>query len=387
MKKAIEYIVGVSMLIIVFIAASFCSDSDAVLTFSFLLLIIVLTIQSISDSYSQPVTLLQLAASAVLGIFSGLPFCCLLFSQVRTPQYDAIRIFTPAVFCSVSALISGSRLYTALLYAVILVCISAVIFLGEKCLVKYFDTKKKLSHSVSVCALGELSEKKLNEELRIKNYLSDRNARLEERENISRSIHNSVEHSITAAIMTLDAADMLFDTSPDKAREKLGAANERIRDSLASIRRAVRVLDSEDKPVPVSDICDSLEVICKGFTMDTRITVRTNLSDCSPDRLIPSVHAEFFCSAASELLSNGVRHGNADIFLVSLTSDSRHLQLIVTDNGESDFSSENSHIKIQNGFGLKKLISYCEKNGGRAEFSNPAGFKSIITLPIIEEES
>lgn len=387
MKKAIEYIVGVTMLIILFIVALISSDYDNAITVLFFLLIMLLTLQSISDTFSLPETLLQLVSAASLAVISDNPFCFLLLCQIRSDKYDFLRILTPALGLCVTSLIKGSVFYITLMNAVIITGISAVIYAAEKCLVKYFDTKDKLKRSVSICALGELSEKKLNDELRIKNYLSDRNARLEERENISRSIHNSVGHSITAAIMTLDAADMLFDTSPDKAREKVCTANKRIRDSLASIRRAVRVLDSEDKPVPASDLCDSIEAICKSFTMDTRINVSINFSESSSERLIPSVHAEFFCSAASELLSNGVRHGNADMFIVSLTSDSRHLQLTVTDNGESDFCSENSRVKIQNGFGLRKLISYCEKNGGKAEFSNLSGFKSVVTLPIIEEES
>ena len=58
-------------------------------------------------------------------------------------------------------------------------------------------------------SISEMREKKLNRELAKANYLADKNARLTERENISRNIHNSVGHSITAAIMTLDAADML----------------------------------------------------------------------------------------------------------------------------------------------------------------------------------
>ena len=387
MKKAVRYIISMLMIFTLFIVASISSEYDTAITISFFLLVTTFTLQSISDFYNIPLTVLQLIASVIFGIFSKNPLCYLLLCQVELPKFRISRILMPAVCYFVTAMINGNTLYNTLLYTVLLVVISAVIFAVEVFFTKYIETRDKLKHSVSICALGELNEKKLNEELRIKNYLSDRNARLEERENISRSIHNSVGHSITAAIMTLDAADMLFDSSPDKAREKVGTANERIRDSLASIRRAVRVLDNEDKPVPISDLCDSLEVICKSFTMDTKIVVRTNLSGCSQDKLIPSVHAEFFCSATSELLSNGVRHGNADTFLVSLTSDSRHLMLTVTDNGKSDFSEKNSKSRIHNGFGLKKLISYCEKNGGKAEFSNPAGFKSVITLPIIEEEN
>ncbi|MBQ7131085.1 MAG: hypothetical protein IJO29_00795 [Oscillospiraceae bacterium] len=387
MEKVIEYIVGVTMLIILFIVALISSDYDSAITVMFFLLIMLLTLRSINDTFSLSEMLLHLVSAAAMAALSGNSFCFILLCQVRREKYSSLRIFMPAVWLCMISLIKGSVFYTTLMYAMIITGISALICAAEKCFVKHFDTKDKLKRSISICALGELSEKKLNDELRIKNYLSDRNARLEERENISRSIHNSVGHSITAAIMTLDAADMLFDTSPDKARKKVCTANERMRDSLASIRRAVRVLDSEDKPIPISDICDSVEAICKSFAMDTKTNIRINFSKCSLERLIPSVHAEFFCSATSEVLSNGVKHGKADMFILSLASDSKHLQLTVTDNGESDFCSENSRLKIKNGFGLKKIISYCEKNGGKAEFSNSAGFKSVVTLPIIEEES
>lgn len=386
MKQAVEYIAGITMLILLFAAALLSSAHDHAVTVLFFLLTMLFTLRSISDTVSLPETLLQFAAACAMAVLSGQPYCFLLLSQIRSGKYDAFRIVTPALGLCVSALLQGGALYSTLLHAVIMTGIAAVLFGAERCIVKYFDTKEKLRRSVSICALGELNEKKLNEELRIKNYLSDRNARLEERENISRSIHNSVGHSITAAIMTLDAADMLFDTSPDKARQKVNTANERIRDSLASIRRAVRVLDCEDKPVPLSDLCESLAAICKSFTMDTRLHVSISVPEDAAEQRIPSVHAEFFCSAAGELLSNGVRHGHADRFIVALTSDSRHLQLTVTDNGESDFGDHNSDARIQNGFGLRKIISYCEKNGGKAEFSNAAGFVSTVVLPLIEEE-
>ncbi len=387
MRRAVYYIAEVSLLILLFPIAVIGSDYTAVLACSFFCLMIAYTVRSISDTQSIPLTLFQLGASAAFGAVSLNPLCYLPLCNIRLGKYDSLRIFAPGVCYTVTAVVTGKSLYGTLLYGIVLVVISAVIFLLESALIKYLDTKNKADRAVSVCALGELREKKLNEELRIKNYLSDRNARLEERENISRSIHNSVGHSITAAIMTLDAADMLFDSSPERAREKLGAANERIRGSLASIRRAVRVLDSDDKPIPMSDLCDSLEAICDSFTMDTGITVRANLSGCEPESLVRPKHAELFCSAAGELLSNGLRHGNATSFILSLTSDSRHIQLVVTDNGQSDFNDSNRERRIQNGFGLKKLISFCERNGGKAEFSNPNGFKSVITLPIIEEES
>ena len=125
---------------------------------------------------------------------------------------------------------------------VLLAGISGLMYILELLIEKYIAARNQVVQAVSITSVNEMYAKKLAQELVIKNYLADKNARLEERETISRNIHNSVGHSITAAIMTLDAADMLFETAPEKAREKMNTANERIRTSLDSIRQAVRVL-------------------------------------------------------------------------------------------------------------------------------------------------
>ncbi len=81
------------------------------------------------------------------------------------------------------------------------------------------------------------------------------------------------------------------------------------------------------------------------------------------------------------MLSNGIRHGNADKFNIILSSDSRHIMIVITDNGSGSFSDENSNERIQNGFGLKKLISYTKRCGGRISFKNDNGFRTEIMLP------
>ena len=61
MKKAVEYIVGTAMLVVLFITALASSEHNALLTLAFSILITLLTLQSISDFFSLPVTLLQFA--------------------------------------------------------------------------------------------------------------------------------------------------------------------------------------------------------------------------------------------------------------------------------------------------------------------------------------
>ena len=231
--------------------------------------------------------------------------------------------------------------------------------------------------------ISELHEKRLNEQLVLQKFVDERNARLLERENISRNIHNSVGHSITAAIMTLDAADMLYDVKPEEARKKMNVANGRIRESLESIRRAVRVLDEENTTLTAKDLKEELSRIITEFVMDTSIQVLENYSELSDDIVIPRNHLVFLTGVLQELLTNGVKHGNAGRFVVMLSGDLAHVRLTVSDNGNSDFSDTNGKQRIEKGFGLKKILSYAEKCGGKAIFENASGFKTTVELPIV----
>ena len=231
-------------------------------------------------------------------------------------------------------------------------------------------------------SLSEMHQIRKNKELVIKNYNSDRNARLLERENISRNIHNSVGHSITAALMTLEAADVLFDKDTDEAHRRMNEAGTRIRGSLSAIRSAVRALDEEAGDVTVKDLICYMDNILNEFLMDTERNCERIYDIISEDYLIPTEHAEFLTGALSELLTNGVKHGNATFFIVHLSGDRAHVRLSVADNGKSDYCDENSEQRIREGFGLKKLTSYAERCGGSTKFWNEGGFHAVIELPI-----
>lgn len=231
--------------------------------------------------------------------------------------------------------------------------------------------------------VSEMHEKRLNEQLVMQNFLAEKNARMTERENISRNIHNSVGHSITAAIMALDAADTLYDVRPEEARKRMNDANDRIRGSLESIRRAVRVLDEDNAEISAGDLKCEMENIINQFVMDTDIRVDQNVSRLIDDIRIPHDHAVFLTGALQEMLTNGVKHGAASEFVVILFGDTAHIRLEVSDNGKSDFDPLNSKTRIENGFGIKKIISYVEKCGGKTAFVNDNGFKGMVELPIV----
>lgn len=242
--------------------------------------------------------------------------------------------------------------------------------------------KTREDERLTASNVSELHEKRLNEQLVMQNFLAEKNARMTERENISRNIHNSVGHSITAAIMALDAADTLYDVRPEEARKRMNDANDRIRGSLESIRRAVRVLDEGSAEISAGDLKCEMENIINQFVMDTEIRVDQSVSRLADDIRIPHDHAVFLTGALQEMLTNGVKHGAASEFIVILLGDTAHIRLEVSDNGQSDFEPLNSKTRIENGFGIKKMISYAEKCGGKTAFVNDNGFRGMVELPI-----
>ena len=276
-----------------------------------------------------------------------------------------------------------SHLIAAWLGTCILINLIGILVMVARMLTQRREEKEEEGRRrIQNYSLSEMHEIQRNKELTRQSFYIDKNARLLERENISRNIHNSVGHSITAAIMTLDAADMLFEKKPEEAHKRMNDATERIRGSLGAIRSAVRALDDEAADVMLKDLLCYFDNILNEFLMDTERSCDRIYELYDDERGIPREHTEFLTGALEELLTNGVKHGGAAHFVVKLSGDSAHLRLEVKDDGRSSFSEETGAQLIQNGFGLKKLISYAERCGGRASFSNENGFHSIIELPL-----
>jgi signal transduction histidine kinase len=253
---------------------------------------------------------------------------------------------------------------------------------------KYEEKMEELDRVVKISTLDSLSERSLREELAKRKALDEANARLMERERISRDIHNSVGHTLSAATVTLDAAQLIVDKDTKLAAKKMGQANVRVHEAIDSIRSAVRTLDSEDDTLLISDYVASLSESVTNFKMDTDIKVHHNLMQIEDKGKIYIGTAAFLSGALNELLTNGIRHGGADVFVVVLSLDSNNISLKVQDNGTGwgDISYEEKQMKLQEGYGLRKLRDHARSLGGEMEIEGSDGFVVSISLPRLTRE-
>ena len=376
------------IILLLLIAGLFFGEEAALLIITAGLLIILVTYRSFKEEPWVPEIMIRVTLMICFAGLSGSWIGCIIFFLMHDVAIWIRGLC--GVILSVLAEQVLQRTETpaeSILHALLLIVIFTLLECIYRGIRRMQEHRQREEERIRISNVSEMHEKQANEELLRQNVLAEKNARLVERENISRNIHNSVGHSITAAIMTLDAADMLYEVKPEEARKKMNDANERIRGSLESIRRAVRVLDEEATEIAASDLIANMESIIHEFVMDHIFRVDRDFSRLPEDGRIPGEHAVFLTGALQEFLTNGVKHGHATEFVVIMMGDSAHIRLEVSDNGTGDFTEENRDSRIRSGFGIKKIISYAEKNGGKAEFANDHGFRSMVELPIYTSTS
>ena len=379
------------IIIILAIISAFFSDTKYLEILLGGILMILITAGYVTDGHKKLLETVTLFVAVLFAFFSGgcwgfIAVACVTSSGILQTIFLVDMTFVLYYISRMFILktVSMSRYNTAMgiLEIILISAICLVIVLTKEYIKRRAEKKQENQRRMLSYSLNEMYEIKKNKELIQQSFYIDKNARLQERENISRNIHNSVGHSITAAIMTLDAADMLFDKNPEEAHRRMNDAAGRIRGSLESIRSAVRALDTEDEDVSVKDMMCYTDNIIDEFVMDTSLVCDKIYEMYSEDMMLPKEHVEFLTGALSELLTNGVKHGAATVFSVKLSGDSGHIRLDVKDNGTSSFNEDNKDKLIKNGFGLKKMMAYVDRCGGRIHFQNDGGFSSMIEIPL-----
>ena len=380
---------NISIMILTIISAAVSEHTYPVLLLGSVIMIIA-TMSYMKDDEDKRVIILQMVLSFVFAL--GQWYSCLIFMLLPIKRrWENVVLAEAAFICSAAVRLMmrmrididiANFLAHKLAEIMMLTAAAVIILLIQTAWQKEEKRRRTDRERLQRASLSEMHEIKRNNEMIRQSFYENKNARLMERENISRNIHNSVGHSITAAIMTLDAADMLFEKDPQEAHKRMNDAAGRIRGSLEAIRSAVRALDTEDEDVSIKDLLCYTDNIINEFTMDTQISCDLIKDLYSESLMLPKEHAEFLSGALSEMLTNGVKHGKATQFIVKITADSTHIRLEVKDNGHSVYNKENADELIRNGFGLKKLASYAQRCGGNTEFKNENGFCSMIELPM-----
>lgn len=223
------------------------------------------------------------------------------------------------------------------------------------------------------------------EVLKLQKSITLQKIKYDEREQISRDIHNSVGHTIMAAVMSLDAAEVVYNIDSNKAMEKIKFANIRMRESLESIRKAVRGINNDMDEHTVEDMIHLINVNTDKLRRDFNIKIRTKSVHSEQQlrkKIISIKQIDFWIGALQELVTNSIKHGNATAIIVMINIDESSICMVVQDNGTGIENMDNLNELLSAGFGIRKIKDYLISIGGTLNMENQEGMVVTLKMPI-----
>jgi signal transduction histidine kinase len=199
-----------------------------------------------------------------------------------------------------------------------------------------------------------------------------------ERNRLARELHDTLAHTLSALAVQLDAADCLWDTSPDDAHKLLQQSLAVTRDGLAETRRALQDLRSS----PLEDLGLGLAVHALAESAATRGHLKL---DVQVPGLVKGLSPELeqcVYRVAQEALENAVEHAGAQRLAVRLEVQRKRVTLTVSDDGQG-FDADAALAEDR--FGLRGMRERAELVGGTLDVTSATGRGTTVRLSLKDE--
>jgi signal transduction histidine kinase len=204
---------------------------------------------------------------------------------------------------------------------------------------------------------------------------------LEERQRISRELHDRVAHSMGVAHQSLQLYEAFLKKNPSSAAAKLDLAKETTRAALESTRNlSMELRRSEAEEGVVAALEDLVEAaVPPGMSAELR-------AEGDESHLPPYVRSQIF-SILREGVRNAIRHSGADHLLVELSLTSEAATGSVEDDGRGLTESAEHGADGGNGAaggGLRSMKERAALLGGQLRLLSPpgGGTRIEVTVPL-----
>ncbi len=223
-------------------------------------------------------------------------------------------------------------------------------------------------------------QKELLDELKLKNSQLEAYAQqveilavVEERNRLSREMHDTLGHHLTSSAVQLEAAQRLLPGQSERVAAILGEVRQEIRQALTELRQVVGRLR---EPVETElDLPQALRRLVEKFQSASGLPVRLELPEV-PCAMSPAQRLALF-RAAQEGLTNLQRHANASQACLRLVCLSAEIRLELQDDGQGLAPEIPTSPP---GFGLRGLQERALALGGEAHLENAPGGGAILWL-------
>lgn len=254
-----------------------------------------------------------------------------------------------------------------------LIPLFSLFIIGGLCLYIKEEHEKKLDAQLlyDELRISEEQLKQAKEELELYAASMTELAVLKERNRISRDIHDSVGHSLSTAMIQLNAMEVIATKEQSSIAPMAANLREFLKDCLQDVRDAIAKL----KPSEYKTYQElyRIEELIKNFEKLSGVVVRMSISNYKWS-LSPEMGLTLY-RVIQEALSNALRHGQATQVRISLNFSPETLSLAIENNGVGC-------PNFEKGVGLTSMSERIHELDGKVLF-NPSldGFKIQVIIP------
>lgn len=190
---------------------------------------------------------------------------------------------------------------------------------------------------------------------------------LEERNRMSKELHDTLGHSFISLILSLDASIALMDSKPAEAKDRLIRLRTLAEENLDEMRNIVHEMGEEEE----SSLIRQVESLADRLREHTGTALTLNLPET--ERSIRFDVRQAILRVIQESFTNALKHGKASQLHLELTFSESHLQLSVRNNGKPIGNPDY-------GFGLTTMKHRVERLGGSLHLSSGEGTPAITEV-------
>jgi signal transduction histidine kinase len=194
-----------------------------------------------------------------------------------------------------------------------------------------------------------------------------------ERNRLSRELHDTLAHTLSALVVQIDAVIAVWEPIPDRAHEMLEGMLDTTRKGLEETRRSLRAL----RAAPPEDMGLALALgsLAKDFAARNGLSLDLEVSE-EINNLPPEIEHGFY-RVAQEALENIIQHAGAKQVRVALVEKNDRLTLTITDDGRG-FDTKTEATEHQ--LGLQGMYERAELIGAELVVSSEAEEGTLVRL-------
>lgn len=203
-----------------------------------------------------------------------------------------------------------------------------------------------------------------------KSMLNAQNKILEDRAELSQTLHDRLGHNINGSIYQLEGVKVLMDKDPDKAVAMVQAVIDQLRTGMDEIRAILRKERPEKRKIAMLHLYELCED-CNNKGVEANLTTEGDTSQV-PDNLW-----EVILDNAYEAVSNSMKYAKCKHINIVIVVMNKMVRCSIEDDGIGC-------AKIEDGMGISGMRQRARSVNGMISFETEAGFKVTMLIPIGE---